>query len=254
MDLCIDGNFSASAQIVAQPLPNPGNIYESAILLKKELPEGEHRVTVYLPWNMRARIRSVELEGETGFRPYCHKRRWLAIGDSITQGVVSEHTALTYVNRLARMLDARVLNLGIGGDVMREKGVLPGQYGEFDFVTVAYGTNDYAHREKAAFDRHMPGWFRVLAEHYPTTPIYVLLPLWRGMEDLAPEKPLGTLQAVRDRIAAEAAKYPNMTVIDCQHFLPHEQAYFGDTTLLHPNDQGFGVYAEKLYEILKDKV
>ena len=219
--------------------------------LTANLPEGEHLVSVYLPWNLTARIHTVTLEGET-FRPHRRKLRWLAMGDSITQGVKAEHASMTYVNRLARKLDAEVLNVGIGGDTFCDCGVLPYEYPKVDFVTSAYGTNDFNHRKEAEFAHHMPLHMQHLAEAFPSTPIFVLLPLWRGLEAKAPVRELISLQCVRERIAKEAAKYPNMTVIDCRHFLPHEQEYYGDPYLLHPNDAGFDLYAEKLYEILKE--
>jgi len=219
-----------------------------------QLQKGERRVTVYLPWNMLTRIRSVELAEGASFRPYTAKRKWIAFGDSITQGVRTEYASLSYVNRVARMLDAQVLNLGIGGDVMRDAGLLPHTYPDCEFVTSAFGTNDYSKDTEEFFSHHMPAYLHNLAAQFPNIPVFILLPLWRGMEDAAPEKPLGTLQEVRHRIAREAAKYENMTVIDCQHFLPHDAEFYGDTARLHPNARGFACYADALYRALKDKI
>ena len=83
--------------------------------------------------------------------------------------------------------------------------------------------------------------------------VFVILPIWRGREDDDEVFELGTLQSVRDRIAAEAAKYPNMTVIDAKNFVPHYEDFFGDK-VLHPNAMGMSQYALHLFAALKDKV
>ena len=55
-----------------------------------------------------------------------------------------------------------------------------------------------------------------------------------------------TLDEVRTLLRQEAERYPQITVIDCWDFIPHDEQYFFDQRL-HPNDAGFSFYAEALY-------
>ena len=135
---------------------------------------------------------------------------------------------------------------------MEEK-IIPGNYPECDFVTVAYGTNDYRIKNEAYFSHNMPAFFRKVAAEFPEKPIFVILPIWREREEANEVFELGTLQSVRDRVTAEAAKYPNMTVIDAKDFVPHYEDFFGDKAL-HPNAMGMSQYAMHLYAAMKDLV
>ena len=180
-------------------------------------------------------------------------RSVIAFGDSITNGSQSEYPSMTYVNQVARMLDAEVYNFGIGGEYFMEEKIIPGTYPSCDFVTVAYGTNDYRIKNEEYFSHNMPAFFRKVAAEFPEKPIFVILPIWREREEANEVFELGTLQSVRDRVTAEAAKYPNMTVIDAKDFVPHYEDFFGDKAL-HPNAMGMSQYAMHLYAAMKDLV
>ncbi len=210
------------------------------------LKKGEKRVTVYFDNHRAINGLTVELTDGATLRPYVHKRTIVAFGDSITQGSSPRFPSNTYMHRLCRMLDAKVYNFGIGGERFLKEKIVPGTYPACDFVTIAYGTNDFGHKDSAeeGFRNNMPEFLRKAAAEFPHVPIFVFLPLWRQTEEIP--RNIGTLQSVRDRIAAEAAKYPNMTVIDCQSFIPAEAKYFADL-VLHPNDEGMALYAQQLF-------
>ena len=216
------------------------------------LSPGEKRVTVVFPWILVARIRAVELEGGTLFRPYTPKRYWIAFGDSITHGAYAKCPSMTYVNQLARLMDAHVLNHGIGGERFFGRNLVPGTYPKCDFVTIAYGTNDYRNGTREEFDREMPEFLRRAAAEFPNTPIFVILPLWRLQEGQGKIWEMGrTLEEVRSCIRQEAAKYPNMYLVEGAKLVPHLPEFYGDKFLLHPSDLGFSQYAMNLYrEIL----
>ena len=217
------------------------------------LTEGEKRVTLYLPRAFCVDGITVELCDGATFRPYTHAKTMIAFGDSITFGASASRPSRSYVNRLSRMLDAEVYNYGIGGERF-EEWKIAGDYPACDFVTVAYGTNDFGHKtcNNEMFSYKMPAFIKAVSEKFLGVPVFILLPLWRADEDM-PHNDIGVLQNVRDRIAQEAAKYPNMTVIDCQTFIPHEPKMFADLKL-HPNDDGMEYYAMGVYEAIKDKI
>ena len=246
-DLLEDGVLTASVQSV---MPEEGDV--PFVTVEFPLTEGEKRVTLYLPWDRAARIRRVELPDGASVRPYVHRRSFVAFGDSITHGCYAAHPSMTYVSQLARLLDARVINQGIGGEFMCPDNLTPGTYPRFDFVTIAYGTNDYRHGTREEFDREMPEFLRRAAAEFPNTPIFVILPLWRLQEGQGKIWEMGrTLEEVRSCIRQEAAKYPNMYLVEGAKLVPHLPEFYGDKFPLHPNDLGFGQYAMNLYrEIL----
>ena len=53
-------------------------------------------------------------------------------------------------------------------------------------------------------------------------------------------------EEVRAILRQEAERYPQIHIIDCWDFIPHEEDYFYDRRL-HPNDAGVACYAEALF-------
>ena len=96
---------------------------------------------LWLPTTVSAKVR-IEICGS--FRAVERPpKRYLSIGDSITQGMVTHGPAGTYAAVLGRMLNADFHNHGVGGHWFDPQliGAVPGW--EPDLVTVAYGTNDW---------------------------------------------------------------------------------------------------------------
>ena len=218
------------------------------------LPEGEKRVTLYLPYAAKTRLLSVELSDGAFVRPCDYSYTWCAFGDSITHGYNAECTSLTFVNQLSRMLNAQCHNFGIGGQMFREKKIVKGTYPKCDFVTIAYGTNDYGHQSLERFDVTMPSFLRQAAEAFPDVPVFVITPTWRNDEAVGKVyKKMGlTLPQVRARIAAEAAKYPHFHVVDGSALVPHSRNFYGDDLNVHPNNAGFAHYAANLCKIITE--
>ncbi len=249
-DLLEDGVLKAAQRPVM-----PDDEEEPFVTVEFPLSEGEKRVTLYLPWARAARIRRAELPDGASLRPYLHRRSFVAFGDSITHGCIAACPSMTYVNQLARLLDARAVNQGMGGEFMRADNLTPGTYPEVDFVTIAYGTNDYRHNTAAVFDADMPEFLRRAVEEFPGKPIFVILPLWRLLEGRGKIWDMGrTLEEVRACIRQEAAKYPNMHIVEGAKLVPHLPEFYGDPFLLHPNDLGFSQMAMNLYREIKDKL
>ena len=207
---------------------------------------GKKRVTVFLPNLYGMRIRSLTLCG-TLFEPAKKSCRLLALGDSITQGYTAIYPSLSYVNVLARHLNAEVLNQAIGGAHFEYIDIEHGISFAPDLITVAYGTNDWSRgRDVAGKTRN---YLKTLTALYPNTPVYVILPLWRGdvaKKDLA-VIPFSELPVL---IRRECEAFPTVTVIDGGDLVPHFEEFFLPDTL-HPNDLGFLQYGENLYRAIK---
>ena len=207
------------------------------------LPSGTKQVTLYFPLYPML-VDAVELDDGASLTTVSHSRKWVVFGDSISEGREPDHPSNAYVCRLARMLDAEVYNQSISGEIFRSRKIVPGTYPQCDFVSVAYGTNDFRKQE---YDRLIPevsAFFRQVTDAFPDVPIFYLLPLWRKDKD---EVTRGrTFDEVCAILRQEAQKYPQICVIDCLDFIPHREEYFFDQRL-HPNDKGFSFYAQALY-------
>ncbi len=253
VEILENGTMVQSAK-VARTVDSTGQVVPyGPATFRFPLSKGEKRVTVcpfYLTVN---RISDVILENATTFRPYEHAKTMLAFGDSITQGHICAHASLTYVNQVAMLLDAEVHNYGIGGETFWDKKIVPGTYPRCDFVTVAYGTNDFVKCSAEEFDHHMPAFMKAVAAEFASVPVFIILPIWRQAEIRSDRRKQGrTLEEVRQLLRQESAKYPNFHVIEGRELVPHHATFYGDTTLLHPNDLGDTFYARNLYnELIK---
>ena len=248
-DVLVDSEFRTSFAL-SNVKPEGETSLESGFRHTFRLPEGEKRVTLYFPlYTMR--IDAVELDDGASIRPYIHSRKWVVFGDSITEGREPNHPSNAYVCRLARMLDAEVFNQAISGEIFRSRKIVSGTYPECDFVTVAYGTNDFRKQPAELLIPEASAFFRQVTEAFPDVPIFYLLPLWRKDKDRVTRG--RTLEEVRGILRQEAEKYPKITVIDCWDFIPNEEQYFFDRRL-HPNDEGSAFYADALYQKLAKRL
>jgi len=200
-------------------------------------------VCVYIPNLAQLRIRNLILPTDAEACP--RKRNYLALGDSITQGYDALHPNQSYANLLADALDAHVLNQAIGGDVFCPENLDPALPFQPDLITVAYGTNDWG--TCALREDTVRAYLDKLTGLYPGVPVFLLLPIWRSVEEEVREGI--SLQQGRELIARCAEKHDSIRVIDCSRFVPHLAQYFYDE-VLHPNDMGFLYYAGALEQAI----
>lgn len=197
------------------------------------------RVTLYFPYLADLWLRNIVIPEDS--MPVSKKCKLLMLGDSITQGFWAQHMNQTYSNILADMLDAQMLNQGIGGDTFWADNLDPELPFDPDIVTVAYGVNDWA--AGVLWSGSVEAYLEKLDSLYRDKKVFVLLPTWYlcGSE---PKEDGHTLQDGREHIRACAEKYPYMKVIDCSGFVPHLPDYYGDD--VHPSDMGFLYYGYHL--------
>ena len=217
---------------------------------KFPLGDSEKTVDIVLPHSVKCEIEYIELENASFVTPVKRKKKLLAYGDSITQGYDALHPANTYASRLADALDAELYNKGLGGApfcphlVKAENGV-----DNPDYITVAYGTNDWSHCEAETIKANCEGFLKELHQKYPGVPTFVLSPIWRA--DIDTPKKAGTYADVEKIIEDACKKYKNMTLVHGLELVPPDSRLFGDIRL-HPNDHGFMCYAECLKKYFID--
>ena len=226
--------------------PDVSGKYEKSF----ELGEGEKTVTVYFPWNARTDIISVDLDG-TDEPPTLAKRRFTMIhfGDSITQGYSTVYPADSYASLVAKGLDARSINKGIGGEVFFPAlAKLPDEISP-DLITVAYGTNDWSKKPLDVFDKNSKEFYQNISATYPDAKIFMLAPLWR--KDLFRENRKFEFSHVAEHLKEIADSLKNVHFIDCFDFIPHDEKYFYDA-YLHPNSEGFALYADGVIKAITE--
>ena len=213
-----------------------------------KLGEGEKTVRILLPHSLVAYIEEIELADATCIIPVKSKKVLAAYGDSITQGFHAVHPSKSYAARLADALDADIRNKAYGGasfcpDLLEITEVI-----DADFVTVAYGTNDWYAYEQETIKKNAQAFSKKIQELYPDTPIYVITPTWRS--DWEMEKKGGLFPEIENLIVEAFKDGKNITIVPGRDLIPHDTNLFGDLWL-HPAEDGFEHYFNNLFKYFK---
>ncbi len=208
-----------------------------------DLGYGTKTVTVYLPWSVDLRLDGLTLEDGSFVLPAVRDKKLLVFGDSISQGYDALHPMDRYPVALAKRLGAEECNKAIGGEFFWP--ALAKMKDPFapDYIAVAYGTNDWGWKTWTEFSENGRAFYQNLSSSYPDARIFALLPIWR--RDMDEVRKCCPFRQVAETIREWAADLPNVTVIDCFDYVPHDPAYFADFRL-HPNDRGFEHYGRNL--------
>lgn len=213
-----------------------------------QLGEGEKLVHIYLPWGVQPVIKEISLDDGAFVEPVKAKKTLLAFGDSITQGYDAMRSSNSYVARLARYLEADETNKAIGGECIFPALAETKEDFEPDYITVAFGTNDWSKKSRDVFQVNSKAFYQTLRKNYPNTPIYVITPIWRA--DGQKEVEFGLFEDVEKDIREAVKGIDNLTVIRGYDLVPKDTSYFADLRL-HPNDKGFEEYFESLKKEIK---
>lgn len=211
--------------------------------------EGDKDVCIYFPWSVMAVLKEFSIDDGAFITPVKPNKKMLCFGDSITHGYDAAHPSNKYITKLAAALDAEEYNKAIGGEIFFP--ALAGAKEDFepDYITVAYGTNDWSHCTKEVFAKNCKEFYDILCHNYPKATVFAITPIWR--KDMTESKPFGDFMSVRESIREITAEYKNVSVIDGSDFVPGDESLFSDLRL-HPNDKGFEYYAENLTKRVKE--
>jgi lysophospholipase L1-like esterase len=237
-DVEIDGCTSAAIRIEATEAMQSLRLVDSATRAKRQ-------ISITFPQSAVVELHAIELQQDSiNTPPDGQQPKYLALGDSITQGMDARGPAAAYPLQLARMLDVELLNLGVGGHIFDLDALDDELPYRPDIVTVAYGTNDWSRgttREQieGTVEAYLTRLTQTVAQ---SSRIYVLTPIWRAVGDDI--KAGGTLAQFSTVIAEAAARFAPVTVVDGMTLVPHRPELFADGT--HPNDEGFLHYSINL--------
>lgn len=231
---------------------NERNIYQEFLLGEFEksfaLGNGEKTVRIVLPWTSSVEIKELSLEGATYAKAVKRSKKMLAYGDSITQGYDAVHPSNAYIVKLAHALDAEVIDKAMGGEIFFPPLSQIKSHMTPDYITVAYGTNDWGKCTPDTFRENCRAFYENLAKNYPNAKIFAITPIWR--KDYDSQRPFGDFFEIEKIIKEETADLSNVTVIEGFDLVPHDSQYFADVRL-HPNDAGFAFYAENLTKAIR---
>lgn len=211
--------------------------------------DGQKKVEIYLPWSKGLFAKNVVLNGASILKPAKRRKKAIAFGDSITQGYDAEYPSNTYINRISKALDADVIDLGIGGDKHFAPIIEKMPKIDVDYITVAYGTNDWAYLTYAEFNKRCEDFYKALNEKFLGVKTFTILPIWRK-EESSPSLEGKYLDDFRNRIIEITKQYNNISVVGGKDLLPHDTELYSDKRL-HPNDEGFILYANNLLKQIK---
>ena len=204
---------------------------------------GEKDVCIYFPWSVKVTLKELAIDDNSFVTPLNSNKKLLCFGDSITQGYDALYPSNKYTTQLANMLEADEYNKAIGGEIFFPK--LPTMMESFepDYITVAYGTNDWNVCKKEHFCNHCREFFDNLTSNYQHAKIIAITPIWR--KDCTEQRDFESFESIEKNIKSIAQDYENVVVITGFDFVNHDENFFADLRL-HPNDEGLKQYFKNL--------
>lgn len=209
----------------------------------------DFRVTLIFSSHGIGNLYFAELDDGAYIKNHEYSTKMLFIGDSITQGWNSYYDTLSFAWRLTMHYNANSIINGIGGAFYE-----PETFDKIDFdpdtVIIAYGTNDAMQfKVFEQMQSKVVGYLDFVKETYGEKRVVVISPIWRGNAEM---KPMGEEFDRKRRMIEREAAARGFEVVSGLELVPPRAEFFADT-YLHPNDLGFGLYAENLIRILDKK-
>ena len=208
---------------------------------------GEKDICIYFPWSVGVVLKELAIDDGAFIEAQKPAKKMLCYGDSITQGYDALYPSNKYITRFAELLDAEEYNKAIGGEVFFPDLAATREDFEPDYITVAYGTNDWYAKTRDEFYQNCSGFFRNLTSTYPNVNILVITPIWR--KDCTEYREFGQFDDVEQLIKDIAEAYENITVISGFDYVEHDESVYADLRL-HPNDEGFKQYFDTLARVV----
>lgn len=210
---------------------------------------GEKEVCVYFPWSVKVILKEFIIDDNSFIKPVKPNKKMLCFGDSITHGYDALYPSNKYITKLADMLNAEEYNKAIGGEIFFPELAATREDFEPDYITVAYGTNDWNKCSKEELTHNYKDFLCNLSNNYPNAKIFVITPIWR--KDMNESRLFGDFKSVGEIIQKQTAAFSNISVIQGFEFVPQNEDLFADLRL-HPNNEGFEYYFENLSKHIKD--
>jgi lysophospholipase L1-like esterase len=204
-------------------------------------------VVVYLPEGMRPIVRALRAV-DGALEPAPRGPRWLAYGDSITEGWIASGPSGAWPAVAARRFGLDVVNLGYAGSA---RGELPSAQQiaalHADVISISHGTNCWTRIpfSAALFREQTRAFLAIVREGHPDTPIVVTSPILRPDAEDTPNVLGATLVDLRTTMEDVAREL--LEAGDAQLTLVEGGDLVGADDLpdgIHPGDHGHAVLAD----------
>ncbi|MDQ1374284.1 MAG: hypothetical protein QOJ09_1622 [Actinomycetota bacterium] len=200
----------------------------------------------YLP--LVAGVKVVSVEGD--IEPASPQPRWLAYGDSITEGWITSTPASAWPSVVGRVLSLNAINMGYAGAARGE--IVSAEHIaelEADVITVAHGTNCWTRTPHTAamVADGLRAFLDVVRQGHPDTPIVVVSPIVRPDAEATPNRLGATLADLRRAIEDVASERVDVDLVPGLELVTPEQLPDG----IHPGDEGHAAIAAAIAPALE---
>jgi len=211
-------------------------------------------VTIYLPDGLESQLGSVSWEAGS-IRPAPPRPRWLAYGDSITQGWSATDPGRTWTAIAGRTLGLDVVNLGFAGAARGElASATQLARSQADVISLAFGTNCWATR---AFSTEMMAevcnsFLGTVRAGHPEVWLLVLSPIVRPDAEHAANARGATLGDLRAAMEEAVGRYLTANH-DARVLLLRGAGLVSEELLvdgIHPGDRGHEVMARAVSQAM----
>jgi len=215
---------------------------------------------ILCPYNAVTTLKTLYLFDEAALLPADGRRvRWLAHGDSITQGAYALHPGLTYVNLVADALGWDAFNLGFAGAAWGDAAVAEyiAARDDWDVLSIAIGTNTYGGQTESAADyaTRYERFLAIIRATHPRQPILCLTPIWRG-QDGPPgvpnrfgDPPAAYREAITRVVLARQPQDAALTLLDGLSLIGSARGLTADQ--VHPDLHGMLAMAQSIAAALQ---
>jgi lysophospholipase L1-like esterase len=211
---------------------------------------GYHNVELLLPYSQDVRFTGLTVNGGAAFQtpPARPGTRWVAYGDSITEGFSAGDSYKNYPSLVGVAKDWEVVNMGFGWRGIKDSGAtgadgtVVGGLGA-DVISVMMGYNDAAAGLSAAnYRAYMEAFVAKVRDIDGSVPIYLISPIYSTNNGT-------TLGGYRDELIdfVNDSTDPRLYFIDGLALginSSNSGTYLTDG--IHPNDAGFALIASNL--------
>lgn len=210
-----------------------------------DLPDGLQEVTLYFP--LLNPVHSLEIglpDSALVQAPPAHALGTICFyGSSITQGFTISRPGLTYPAQICRILDAKLVNMGFGGNARGDMDVADA-ISSLDMIAFILDYDFNSEPEELA-EKHEP-FFKRFREKHPTTPVIMAsAPDWWSDPNFFGRR-LAIIEKTYDNAlaAGDSAVY----LIRGKEFWPQRFHTDCTTDRIHPNDWGCSFMKDRFLE------
>lgn len=208
--------------------------------------EGDDRSIAYLP--LVAGVRVASVDGDVNPPPV--QPRWLAYGDSITEGWITSSPAQAWPAVAGRALSLDVCNMGYAGAARGE--IASAEHLaelDADVITIAHGTNCWTRTPHTAamVAENLRAFINVVRQGHPQTPIVIVSPIVRPDAEATPNRLGATLVDLRAAIEDVAAERKDVSLVPGLPLVAPDQLPDG----IHPADEGHAAIASAVAPVLE---